>query len=185
MFVFSEEVSIDVLLRTVSTEKPSFVNSRSMGNLPWGCDFGGPTIEDGDMCGFKQDEHDSGAWVLWNGGTITEGTGPPAKSHEIQGSSCWQHTSWTREYSIMHCNTSCVFLFSANYIYMEASSFVPNDRARIISPTFPTQFLDRRKCLSFLLNMFGSHIGQFNVLDQYRETIFSAVGGKQWKRSTD
>ena len=56
-----------------------------MGDLPWGCNFGGPGIENADLCGFMQDEHDSAAFAVWNGGTITPDTGPPAKSHIKQG----------------------------------------------------------------------------------------------------
>ena len=52
---------------------------------------------------------------------------------------------------------------SGNYMYLESTRLLPNDRAYLISPQIPQD--GSKKCLQFSFNMFGRELGKLAVLD--------------------
>ncbi|XP_060807560.1 MAM and LDL-receptor class A domain-containing protein 1 [Amyelois transitella] len=98
------------------------------------CDF-----EDPDICGWKQDELHDFDWKRLNTRTPSSflNTGPP---HD--------HTYGKNG--------------SGYYMYIESTSRIENDTARLISPVF-RQALTEDGCFSFYYHMFGRSIGGLRV----------------------
>lgn len=54
-------------------------------------------------------------------------------------------------------------VFPGYYMYIESSSRVENDTARLISPVYPAS-LSNSGCFSFYYHMYGRTTGQLNIL---------------------
>ena len=58
-----------------------YSNAQLMQYLPYACDFGA-SLDNAEMCGFKQDQSDAGDWMSHVGLTPTDATGP--RDHLIE-----------------------------------------------------------------------------------------------------
>lgn len=97
------------------------------------CDF-----EDSKLCGYTQDTTDKFNWIWHRGSTGSQKTGPRM-----------DHTLGT---------------ISGHYMYIEASSpRLPNDTARLISPSYAPTAPGQPFCLQFYYNMYGVDVGALNV----------------------
>ena len=64
-------------------------------------------------------------------------------------------------------------------MYMEATGVSPGLRARLFSPLIP--LFGYSKCLGFLFNARGQHVGDLNVLDENLNELVSISAGEMTK----
>ncbi|XP_069133765.1 uncharacterized protein [Argopecten irradians] len=130
------------------------------------CDF-----EDGEYCGWEQDQTDTFDWTRHSGETNTGRTGPDS-DHTLGPSNLGGH-----------------------YIYMESSvPRVPGDVARLLSPVYPPSKSGR--CFRFWYHMKGpkeeNNVGSLTISlrlldgnpDTMDEVLFTVKGnqGRDWKK---
>lgn len=61
-------------------------------------------------------------------------------------------------------------------MYLEATGIVPGLKAQLLSPLLPLFGYD--KCLKFIYNARGRHVGDLNVLDGNLNELLSIHSGK-------
>ena len=64
------------------------------------------------------------------------------------------------------------------YFYAEATGRSPGDVAYLVSPQLTDTH--NEKCLTFLLNTYGVHYGNFSVLDDFKFELFTLERSKQY-----
>eukprot|EP00057_Strongylocentrotus_purpuratus_P009942 XP_011664416.1 PREDICTED: MAM and LDL-receptor class A domain-containing protein 1-like [Strongylocentrotus purpuratus] len=114
------------------------------------------TFEDG-LCGYTQATDAEKEWRRYTGSTSSQLTGPS-----------FDHTTGTSE---------------GFYMYLETSSELTGDKARLLSPFAPPG----KYCVGFWFHMFGQSIATLNVYIQRNETaldlpVWTRTGssGNQW-----
>ena len=70
-----------------------------------------------------------------------------------------------------------VFLLLVVYFYAEATGPSPGDVAYLVSPKLTDAH--NEKCLTFLLNTYGIHYGNFSVMDDFKLELFTLERGKK------
>ncbi|XP_055876552.1 MAM and LDL-receptor class A domain-containing protein 1-like isoform X1 [Biomphalaria glabrata] len=123
------------------------------------CNFDNQTSP---LCGWTQANDDELDWTLLSGPTMSEGTGPNL-----------DHTLGT---------------VYGTYVYVEASSRSPGQKARLISPLINTG--SSRLCLVFFTFMYGDNMGNLTVyvtqpnrnINSNNEVLtLEGSQGEQWK----
>ena len=50
--------------------------------------------------------------------------------------------------------------------------------SRLVSPNLPENVDNKKRCLSFLMNAYGPHVGDLQIVDDAGEEVWIYVGGK-------
>ncbi|ELT94423.1 hypothetical protein CAPTEDRAFT_229229 [Capitella teleta] len=119
---------------TISSQEYECTFEDEAGPLSWGCDF-------------EQIGSDDEDWILHNGRTPSDNTGPKV-----------DHTKGDE---------------TGKYMYVEASGVAPASDAIMVSPEITTLQRDAAYCLRFWYHMWGEDIGHLNIslLQQSAETL--------------